>query len=154
MSSNDKNTNLEGALKDVISILVDGQEGFKAIGEDLKDDTLKRYFLAESLKRARFKGELEDVLIKNGYHDAFKEGGTFAGALHRTWGEFKHKLGSGDAGLLETAEQGEDSAKEAYSKALKENLPLPVHQLLSEQAAHIQTSHDYVKAARDRKKAA
>lgn len=152
MSNN--NTETEDVLKDVISILIDGQEGFQAIGEDLKDDTLKRYFLAESLKRARFKGELEDVLIKHGYADAFKESGSLSGALHRTWSDFKSKMGGGDASLLSSAEQGEDHAKAAYDKALKANLPLPIHQLISEQAAHIQTSHDYVKHARDSKKSA
>lgn len=148
------NSNVEGVLKDVIETLIDGQEGFKKIGEELKDDTLKRYFLAESLKRARFKGELEDVLIKHGFEDAFKQSGSVAGAMHRNWGELKHKMGGGDHTLLDTAEQGEDTAKSTYDKALKENLPLPIHQLLSEQAAHIQTSHDYVKAARDQRKAA
>ncbi len=144
----------EKVLRDVIASLIDGQEGFKDIGEKLEDSTLKRYFLAESLKRASFKGELEDVLIKEGVPDAYKESGTVAGALHRTWGDLKAKLSSGDHGLLETAEQGEDVAKKAYADALKHELPLPVHQLLSTQAAHIQTSHDYVKAARDSRKAA
>lgn len=143
---------VESVLRDVIKSLVDGQEGFKDIGEKLEDDTLKRYFLAESLKRAQFKGELEDVLIKEGVSDAYKEGGTIAGALHRTWGDLKAKLGGSDHTLLESAEQGEDVAKKAYADALKHELPLPIHQLLSTQAAHIQTSHDYVKAARDSRK--
>ena len=142
----------ESVLKDVIESLIDGQEGFKDIGEKLEDATLKRYFLAESLKRASFKGELEDVLIKEGVGDAYKESGSVAGALHRTWGGLKAKLGGGDHTLLETAEQGEDKAKKAYADALKHDLPLPIHQLLSTQAAHIQTSHDYVKAARDSRK--
>jgi uncharacterized protein (TIGR02284 family) len=142
----------ESVLKDVIERLIDGQEGFKEIGEKLQDETLKRYFLAESLKRASFKGDLEDVLIKSGVHDAFKETGSVSGAIHRTWGDLKAKMGGGDHTLLETAEQGEDAAKKAYADALKHDLPLPVHQLLSTQAAHIQTSHDYVKAARDSRK--
>lgn len=142
----------ESVLKDVIERLIDGQEGFKEIGEKLQDETLKRYFLAESLKRASFKGELEDVLIKSGVHDAFKETGSVSGAIHRTWGDLKAKMGGGDHTLLETAEQGEDAAKKAYADALKHDLPLPVHQLLSTQAAHVQTSHDYVKAARDSRK--
>ncbi len=142
----------EKVLKDVIQSLIDGQEGFRDIGDKLQDETLKRYFLAESLKRSSFKGELEDVLIKEGVHDAYKESGTVAGALHRTWGDLKAKLGGGDHTLLESAEQGEDTAKRAYADALKHELPLPIHQLLSTQAAHIQTSHDYVKAARDSRK--
>ena len=40
--------------------------------------------------------------------------GTTAGTLHRVWGDLKAKLGGGDHTLLETAEQGEDVAKEAY----------------------------------------
>jgi uncharacterized protein (TIGR02284 family) len=144
----------EKVLRDVIQSLIDGQEGFKDIGEKLQDSTLKRYFLAESLKRASFKGELEDILIKEGVADAYKESGTVAGALHRTWGDLKAKLGGSDHTLLETAESGEDTAKKAYADALKHELPLPIHQILSTQAAHIQTSHDYVKAARDSRKAA
>jgi len=145
-----KNADLESTLKSVISVLIDGEEGFQKIGHGLKDETLKRYFLNESLKRASFKGDLEDVLIKHGDHDAFRQKGSVAGSLHRTWGEIKEALGGTDHTLLETAEGGEDSAKKTYADALKHGLPLPVHQLLSEQAAHIQRSHDYVKAARDR----
>jgi uncharacterized protein (TIGR02284 family) len=142
----------EKVLKDVIQVLVDSQEGFKHLGEELKDETLKRYFLQESLTRAQFKGDLEDALAKDGNKDYYKESGTVSGALHRTWGDIKAKLGGSDHTLLETAEQGEDVAKRAYADALKHDLPLPVHQLLSTQAAHVQTSHDYVKAARDSRK--
>ena len=56
---------------------------------------------------------------------------------------------SGDHTLLVTAEQGEDVAKKSYADALEKDLPLPIRQLLAEQQAHILTSHDYVKRARD-----
>ncbi len=49
------------ALSSLISTLLDSQKGFADIGEHLKDETLKRYFLAESLKRASFRGDLEEV---------------------------------------------------------------------------------------------
>lgn len=136
------------AIDEVISILVDGQKGFAEIGDHLKDETLKRYFLAESLKRASFRGDLETILHQNGVHD-IKESGTTAGTVHRVWGDLKAKLGGGDHTLLETAEQGEDAAKNAYADALKQQLPLPVHQLLAEQQCHILTSHDFVRNHRD-----
>ena len=136
------------ALNSLINTLLDSQKGFADIGEHLKDETLKRYFLAESLKRASFRGELEEVLHQNGVHD-IKESGTTAGALHRVWGDLKAKLGGGDHALLETAEQGEDRAKEAYADALKQDLPLPIRQLVAEQQAHVLTSHDYVRSHRD-----
>jgi uncharacterized protein (TIGR02284 family) len=145
----EKNKELESTLRSVINVLQDGQKGFADIGEHLKDDTLKRYFLAESLKRANFRAELENELHRHGVADV-NETGTTAGAIHRAWGDLKGKLGMGDDhSLLATAEQGEDTAKKAYEDALKEELPGPVRQLLAEQQAHILTSHDYVKRHRD-----
>jgi len=145
------NKEVEETLRSVIQTLVDGQEGFQTIGEHLKDETLRRYFAAESLKRARFRGEIEEALHQEGVHDV-KEKGTVAGTVHRTWGDIKAHLGGGDHTLLETSEAGEDAAKEAYQETLKKELPLPIKQLLNTQYAHIQTSHDYVKAARDSRK--
>jgi uncharacterized protein (TIGR02284 family) len=142
---------VEEALRLVIDSLIDGQEGFQKLGEELKDETLKHYFLAESLKRAQFRGELEAVLHREGVHD-INESGTATGALYRAWGSLKTKLGGGDHSLLETAEQAEDEAKKAYEDALNRELPFPIRQLLVTQAAHIESSHDYVKAARDHRK--
>ena len=138
-------------LHDVIESLIDGHEGFQKVGEHLKDERLKKYFLAESLKRSQFRGELETMLHATGDHDP-KESGSVSGAIHRTWGDIKAHLGGGDHTLLETAEQGEDTAKKAYMDALQKELPAPVKQLLTTQYEHIQKSHDYVKAARDSSK--
>jgi uncharacterized protein (TIGR02284 family) len=143
-----KNKETERVLLDVVKVLQDGQKGFADIGEHLKDDTLKRYFLAESLKRARFRAELENELHRAGMADV-KESGSVSGAMHRSWGDLKAKFGAGDHGLLETAEQGEDTAKKAYKDALEHDLALPVRQLLTEQQAHVQNSHDYVRNHRD-----
>jgi len=136
------------ALNSLISTLLDSQKGFADIGDHLKDETLKRHFLSESLKRASFRGDLEEILHQNGVHD-IKESGTTTGTLRRTWENLKAKLGGGDHTLLETAEQGEDEAKKAYADALNQDLPLPLRQLLAEQQAHILTSHDFVKSHRD-----
>ena len=143
-----KNEKMEGVLLEVIQSLQDGQKGFADIGEHLKDETLKRYFLAESLKRANFRAELENELHRAGMADV-KESGSVAGAVHRVWGDLKAHLGGGDHALLATAEQGEDVAKKSYKEALEHDLPLPIRQLLSEQQAHVMNSHDYVRNHRD-----
>ncbi len=148
-TDSNKSAELEKVLKSVINVLQDGQKGFADIGEHLKDETLKRYFLAESLKRANFRAELENELHRHGVKDIHEEG-TVAGTLHRTWGDLKAKLVSPtDHDLLATSEQGEDQAKKVYKDALEQELPLPVRQLLSEQNAHIVSSHDYVRDHRD-----
>jgi uncharacterized protein (TIGR02284 family) len=138
----------ESVLKEVIDVLHDGQLGFAHLGEHIKDEKLKRYFLAESLKRAAFRGELEGELHRDGVHDVKSEG-TVGAALARAWGDLKAKVGAGDHALLESAEQGEDAAKKVYADALKQELPHPVRQLLVEQQNHILASHDYVKSHRD-----
>jgi uncharacterized protein (TIGR02284 family) len=139
---------MELVLTSLINILEDSQKGFADIGDHLKDETLKRYFLAESLKRANFRAELENELHRAGVHDV-KESGTTTGAVQRVWADLKVKLGGGDRTLLDTAEQGEDVAKKAYEDALNRDLPLPLRQLLVEQQAHVLTSHDYVLSHRD-----
>jgi uncharacterized protein (TIGR02284 family) len=142
---------VESALRSVIQSLIDGQEGFKKIGEQLKDETLKEYFLAESLTRAQFRGVLESILHQEGVHD-IKESGTAAGTVRRAWGDLKATLGGGDSSLLSTAEEAEHETIDAYSKASETYLPLPVRQVLTTQNAHIEKSHEFSKAARDTKK--
>ena len=143
-----KNEEVESALRSVIQVLEDGQKGMAEIGEHLKDEKLKRFFLAESLKRASFRGELENELHRHGVHDVHASG-TATGALYRVWAGLKAKLGGGDTSLLETAESAEDEAKEAYKDALNRDLPLPIRQLLVGQQTEILTSHDFVRAARN-----
>lgn len=148
--SNPSNTLLETeeTLRSIIQNLIDDQEGFQMIGNELKDEALKHYFLAESLRRAEFRGELETLLHQEGVSDV-REKGTLVGTLHRAWGDLKVKLGGGDHSLLVTAEQAEDEAKRVYKEALEKDLSFPVRQVLSSQFAHVQASHDHVRAARD-----
>jgi uncharacterized protein (TIGR02284 family) len=139
---------VEETLRSVIESLIDGQEGFLHIGEHLKDETLRRFFAGESLKRAEFRGDLEEMLHQEGVHDV-KEHGTANGTAMRIWAGMKSKLGGGDHTLLETAEQCEDAAKTAYEEALAGELPLPIREILFKQSLHIENSHDFVKAACD-----
>lgn len=137
----------DGALRIVIENLIDAQEALQQIGESIQDETFKHHFLAESLKRAEFRGELENILHRDGVRD-LHETGTPAGAFVRVWTGFRSKLGGGDQALLTAAEEGEKSALDAYADALTKDLPLPVRELLAVQAVHIQRAYDYVRSAR------
>jgi uncharacterized protein (TIGR02284 family) len=143
-----RNYELESALKSVINVLEDGQKGMAEIGDHLKDERLKIFFLAESLKRANFRGELENELHRRGVADVH-ESGTAAGVVYRAWADLKANLGGGDHTLLETAEQGEDETVDVYKDALDQELPLPIRELLTEQQAQIVLSHDFVREQRD-----
>lgn len=139
----------ETAVQSVIEILVDSQEGLATVGERLQDQTLKRYFFAESLLRAEFISQLETVLRQRGV-SRFRERGSTAAVLHRTWARIKSRFVGGDHTLLVTAEQGEDAVIEVYSKALRTYLPTSIRELLTAQEAHIELIHNFVKTERDR----
>ena len=133
-------------IKTVIQVLNDGSTGFNDIGENMKSSELKSFFVTESQTRAKFAQEVASAAGIS----AQDAGGTAAGAVHRTWGDLKAKLGGGDHTLLETAEQGEDASKKAYKEALEDtSLPASVRTVLQTQQSHIQASHDKVKALRD-----
>ena len=138
----------ESTLRAVIENLIDGQEGLQKIGEQLEDETLKRFFLAESLTRAEFRGELENILHQEGVGD-INETGSAAGAFVRAWTSLKSALGGSARTLLETAEEAEDATKQAYADAVEKFLPAPTREVLIRQAAHVEGAHDYIKAARD-----
>jgi len=148
MAESINNDEVIRVLKDVVNALQDSQKGFSEIGEHLKDETLKRYFLAESLKRAHFHGDLEAELHHAGVRD-IHETGTTTGTLQRVWVDLKAKLTHSDHALLVAAEKGEDSVKQTYADALAQPLPLPIKQLLVTQQTHIRMCHDFVRGHRD-----
>lgn len=139
---------LEGTLRVVIENLIDAQEGLQKIGEEMKDETLKRFFLAESLKRAQFRGALESILHQEGVRD-IHETGTAAGAFVRAWTGLRAKLGGGTQGLLEAAEEAEHTMIEAYNDALSKDLPAPIKEALADQALSTVASHNAIRTARE-----
>ncbi len=141
--------NDDRAVKNLIAVLRDGEKGFQDLGEHLKAPQHKTFFLEESRVRGSYAAELERTV--NRVTDAdVHETGTTGGALHRTWGDLKAKLGGGDHALLETAEQGEDAAKKAYQEALDDvAVSDTVRSLIAQQAEHVRQSHDKVRAFRD-----
>lgn len=143
-----KNYEMISVLKSVINVLEDGQKGMAEIGEHLHDEALKTYFLAELLKRANFRGELENELHRHGVADVH-ETGTAAGAVYRAWAGLKASLGGGDATLLETAEETAEEARDAYEDALKQELPLPLREMLVEQEVQLLEAHDFIREARN-----
>jgi uncharacterized protein (TIGR02284 family) len=116
------------------------------------DSELKSYFQQQSLERARFRVELTDAIARLGERDPDTSGSS-AAVLHRTWFEVKDDLGGGDHTLLESVEQGEDSAKHAYESALETTLPPGIDDLVRNQYASVKAAHDRVRRWRDEKAA-
>jgi uncharacterized protein (TIGR02284 family) len=138
----------EGTVRQVIDNLRDAQEGLQKTGEAIKEEPVKLFLLAESLARAEFRGELENILIQEGVHDVH-ETGTATGKLLRAWSAVKLKLGAGDDSLLEIAEKEEQLAIEAYHQALSKKLPGPIKEVLETQVQRVVASHKFIVKARD-----
>jgi uncharacterized protein (TIGR02284 family) len=140
-------------IQDLIETSRDGQNGYREAAEHIKDSEIRSFFQEQSLERARFAGELEDLLREFGESNPDRSG-SVAGALHRKWIDTKAALGGGDHAILESVEQGEDSAKTAYEKAVSAGLPATVLEVVRRQAESVRAAHDHVKLLRDRMKKA
>lgn len=138
-----------GVLNDLIETSKDGEYGFAKSAERVKAPALKETLQRRSADCARGAAELQTLVVRFGGKP--EEGGSAAGALHRGWVSIKEALtrGSGDHAVLEECERGEDTALAAYRKALKEELPAEVRQVLERQMQGVQANHDQIKALRD-----
>ena len=145
--------NAVSVLENLVETCKDGQKGYQEAASKVKRSDLKAFFNEQSLERSRFAGELEAELIRLGKPDK-KISGSVAGSLHRAWIDTKVGLGGGDKTILEWLEHGEDTAKDAYQKAVMGDLPENIAQIVRRQAARVQAAHDKVKSLRDTAEAA
>ena len=128
-------------LNDLIEACKDGQQGFLDAAENAKDPELKKLFLEVSHQRARFAGELQNIVQRLGKDPATS--GSVAGAVHRRWIDVKSMIsGHDDHKIIAECERGEDVAVESYEEALKHRLPGDVRATVEEQFAAVKTVHD------------
>src|SRR6266513_5217401 len=139
-------------LQRLIEACRDGETGYLHAAGLADDSQLKSYFQQQSLERARFRAELTDAITRLG-EPAPDASGSSAAVLHRAWFELKDDFGGGDHTLLESVEQGEDSAKHAYEGALETKLPAGIDELVRNQYASVKGAHDRVRKRRDEKAA-
>ncbi len=137
--------NDDQAIKRLIAVLKDSERGFLDIGEHIQNTEQRSYFMEEARVRGGYATELERAVnrVTDGSVD---ETGTIAGALHRTWGDVKARLGGGDKTLLETAALGEDVAEKAYNAALDDQaVSDTIRSLITQQHEHVRRSHELIK---------
>ena len=138
----------EKVAKDLVETLKDGERGFAAAAEKLRDSdraewatTLQR--LAE--QRAGFRREI--VEMGHEYGEDVDESGSVAASLHRGWISLKDALTGDDAGsVLGAAVTGEDHAVSEYEKGLEKDLSAGFRELVTRQHASIVAARDEVKA--------
>lgn len=142
------NKDVRHILEDLIETGKDGQKGYQDAATHVKRTDLKTYFNERSLERARFAEDLRLELTRLGEPDK-KPSGTASGAVRRAWIDTKAALGGGDKSILNSLEAGEDSAKEAYQKALAKPLPSNIADIVRQQAVSVKAAHDHIRMLRD-----
>jgi uncharacterized protein (TIGR02284 family) len=141
-------------INNLIEALKDGQKGFKEAADAVNDPQLKSLFTEYSQQRARFATELQTEVRSIGEPEP-ETGGSAAGAMHRGWINLKSAITSNDeSAVLTECERGEDAAVEAFEKAMRNDLPSPVRDVVSRQFSEIKSAHDRIKNLRDAAKKA
>ena len=135
-------------LHELIHTCKDGETGYAHAAGIVGDQRLKDYFREQSLERARFVMELKGQAERLG--DDLEPSTSVAGTLHRVWFEAKADVGLGDQSILNSVEQGEDSAKKSYQKALDSELTEALRGIIRGQAQSVFAAHDFVRDLRDR----
>lgn len=142
-------TEILDLLQELIQTCKDGETGYAHAAGVVDDPKLKAYFEEESLERARFVQDLKEHVKRLG--DVPETSTSVAGTLHRVWFEAKADVGLGDQSVLNSVEQGEDSAKKAYQQALSRDLPPDLREIIHIQSKSVLAAHDYVRDLRDKK---
>ncbi|PYR95000.1 MAG: aldehyde dehydrogenase [Acidobacteria bacterium] len=132
-------------LNDLIETCRDGEKGFRTAADGVKDPHVKALFERYVRQRAEMVRELQEQVRKLGGNP--DQSGSVSASLHRGWMNIKSLVtGNDDGAIIAEAERGEDVAKAAYAKALKEDLPAGARTLIQSQADIVKLAHDEVRA--------
>ena len=135
-------------LNDLIETCKDGEEGFLACSQSVKNPTLKSFFEEKAQRCATGARQLRDKVRELGGDPS--QSGSTAGAMHRAWVNIKSAVtGMDDHAILAECERGEDVAKTAYEKALQQDLPADTRMMVEAQYREVKANHDRVRDMRN-----
>ncbi len=107
-------------LKELLSIINDGKEGYESATEATDTIELQGVFLKYAAQRAGYAEELRTHIATHGA-DAENEDGGILGVLHRTWIDIKQALSSReDKAILEAIVTGEKAAIDKYDQYISD----------------------------------
>lgn len=135
-------------LNDLIENCKDGEYGFRTCADHAKSAELKSVFSQRAGECGQGAQELQSLVTRfGGTPDTT---GTASGAAHRGWVALRGAVAlDDDQAMLNECERGEDIALNRYRKALEEDLPAEVEQVVRRQYDGARRNHDQIKALRD-----
>ncbi len=146
------NKDLIEVLNDLIRINHDRTDGYHKAVEELKptDIDLKTMFTNMANNSVQYANALAAEVRNLGGTPAVDS--TQSGKLYRVWMDIRSGISARDRkSVLALCEFGEDAAMKGYNLALESDAEIPaeVRQVIMDQKASVQSSHDVVKRYRD-----
>ncbi len=147
-ASESANDDVIDTLNDLLETCRDGEYGFRESAEQADSVDIQN-LLSRHAEECRSAG-LELLTLIGQLGGEPNEGGTASGAMHRGWVSVRSALSAyDDKAVLDECERGEDVAVARYRKALKQDLPAGIRDVVERQAAGARRNHDQIKALRD-----
>jgi uncharacterized protein (TIGR02284 family) len=148
------NKDVIDVLNDLIEYSKDGEKGFKASADDVKNPELKAFFVRRAGECANAAGELQSEVRRLGGDPETST--SLSGDLHRGWLNLKSMVtGKDEEAVLNEVERGEDHALKAYKEGREKLVKLgrtasdQTYTLVENQLQGVQRNHDQVKVLRD-----
>ena len=136
------------AVRSVISICRDAEQGFRAAADAVKQPAFKEMFEQYSEQRGQFATELQEAVKSMGFDTTHPAG--VAGVLHGAWMTLKGALtGHSEHAILAETERGEDWSLTTYREALDKNLPVGIRTIVEQQYEQVRQAHEHIKSLRD-----
>ena len=138
--------NIAKKLNTLIEKNYDAEAGYKKAAEDVKDTTLKEYFLSRAKDRYDFGHVLKDEIRSFGKEP--DKGTSFAGDLHRAWMDLKSAFSADkEDAILQEAIRGEEASIEDYNEIIDDKeVPPSTSNLLIKQRNSVEEAIAKVKA--------
>jgi uncharacterized protein (TIGR02284 family) len=135
-------------VNDVIECCKDGEFGFRASADHMRNPQTKQLLLQRAEQCSRAAAELRPFVVNMG--GKAEEGGSAGGAMHRGWVAVKSTLSTySDRQILEDTERAEDKALECYREAMNHELPSQLRAVIEGQYLGVQRNHTQIQALRD-----
>lgn len=136
------------AIKDVVAICRDAEQGLRGAANAAQTPTLKQFFDRLSLERGQFANEL--LQLARGMNLDIPNPSGIGGAVHAEWIELKGLLSRhNEHEILFDVARGEDWSLKAYRQALNLSLADNVREVLQRQAALVEKDHNEILRLRD-----
>lgn len=136
------------ALKDVISICRDAEQGFRGAANSVNSPALRNLFEEYSLQRAEFANELIHAGRTLGLVLDNPVG--VGGVLHAGWMELKGMLtGHSEHQILTETARGEEMSLKTYRQALNMVLTDEIRAILQRQVAEVEKASERIHTLRD-----